>query len=222
MVGVLLLAALPSAGAPELNGPYNGDLGVLQFDTQDGRVSGHYDRGGACNFEPDRRVVEGLFEGADVVVRQRMVNRRIAPTPMEGRVCAAAWDGQRLTFYASTQGIGLVKETLEQRLGLAADAVRVVCADVGGGFGSKGGVSSEELLVAWLALRLGGTVRWAETRSENLTAMGHGRGQVQDVEIGATRDGKVTGLRMHITQEAGAYADAMSIVSAGSPAPASA
>ncbi len=152
--------------------------------------------------------VEGLFDDADVVVRQRMVNRRIAPMPMEGRACAAAWDGRRLTFYASTQGIALVKETLEQRLGLADGAVRVVCADVGGGFGSKGGVSSEELLVAWLALRLGGTVRWAESRSENLTAMGHGRGQVQDVEIGATLEGKVVGLRVHITQEAGAYADA--------------
>ncbi len=152
--------------------------------------------------------VDGLFDGADVVVRQRMVNRRIAPTPMEGRACAAAWDGRRLTFYASTQGIALTRDTLAQRLGLPEDAVRVVCLDVGGGFGSKGGVSAEELLVAWLALRLGGTVRWAETRSENLTSMGHGRGQVQDVEIGATRDGKVTGLRMHITQEAGAYPDA--------------
>jgi carbon-monoxide dehydrogenase large subunit len=152
--------------------------------------------------------VEGLFDGADVVVRQRMVNRRIAPTPMEGRAVAAAWDGRRLTFYASTQGIALTRETLSQRLGLSEDAVRVVCADVGGGFGSKGGVSAEELLVAWLAIRLGGTVRWAETRSENLTSMGHGRGQVQDVEIGATRDGKIVGLRMHITQEAGAYADA--------------
>ncbi|HEV8296732.1 MAG TPA: xanthine dehydrogenase family protein molybdopterin-binding subunit [Acidimicrobiales bacterium] len=151
--------------------------------------------------------VEGLFDGADEVVTLTMINRRMAPAPMEGRACAAAWDGTRLTCYASTQGIAATKMVLAATFGLDSEAVRVVAADVGGGFGSKGGASQEELLVAWLALRLGGTVRWAETRSENLLAMTHGRGQVQTVEVGATRDGRIVGLHMDIVQEAGAYPD---------------
>lgn len=85
--------------------------------------------------------------------------------------------------------------------------MRVVAADVGGGFGAKGGLSSEEIVVTKLALDLGGVVRWAETRSENLLAMSQGRGQEQTVEIGATNDGRIVALRMHIDQEAGAYAD---------------
>lgn len=158
-------------------------------------------------------VADDLFDGADVVVRQRMINRRVAPLPMEGRVAAATWEDDRLTYFASTQGVSALRDTLAQLLGLDPGAVRVICADVGGGFGAKGLPYPEEILVAWLALRLGGTVRWAETRSENLTAMTHGRGQVQDVAVGATRDGRIVALSMDIIQESGAYPD----VGAGLP-----
>ena len=157
--------------------------------------------------------VDGLFDTADVVVEQRMVNRRMAPAPMEGRAAAATWDGARLTFYASTQGVGVTRDGIVGVFGLAREAVRVIAADVGGGFGAKGGLSHEELIVLWATLRLGGTIRWAETRSENLLAMGHGRGQVQTIEIGATNDGHIVGMRMDIAQEAGAYPD----VGAGLP-----
>ena len=161
----------------------------------------------------DLPAVEGLFDGADVVVEQRMINRRMAPAPMEGRAAAANWDGTRLTLYASTQGVGATRDGIVGVFGLAKEAVRVVAADVGGGFGSKGGLSPEELIVLWSAMRLGGTIRWAETRSENLLAMSHGRGQVQTVEMGATNDGHIVGMRMDIAQEAGAYPD----VGAGLP-----
>ena len=156
---------------------------------------------------------DDLFAAADVVVRQRMINRRVAPLPLEGRTCAAAWGDGRLVYYASTQGVSALRDTLALLLGLEPAAVRVICADVGGGFGAKGLPYPEEILVAWLAMRLGGTVRWAETRSENLTAMTHGRGQVQDVSVGATRDGRIVALGMDIIQESGAYPD----VGAGLP-----
>jgi len=146
-----------------------------------------------------------LHAGADVVVRQRIVNHRVAPLPMEGRVCAAAWDGHRLTFYASSQGVNVARHQLADRLGLDPGAVRVIAADVGGGFGSKGLLSPEELVVAWLAIRTGHPLRWAETRSENLLAMPHGRGQTQEVSIGATRDGRLVSLGLDILQDAGAY-----------------
>jgi carbon-monoxide dehydrogenase large subunit len=158
--------------------------------------------------------IDDLFDDADVVVEQRMVNRRMAPAPMEGRAAAAHYDGSRLTLYASTQGVGATRDGIVAIFGLPREAVRVLAADVGGGFGSKGGLSPEELIVLWAALRLGGTVRWAETRSENLLAMGHGRGQVQTVRLGATSDGRIVGMHMDIVQEAGAYPD----VGAGLPA----
>ena len=93
--------------------------------------------------------VDGLFDGADVVVEQRMINRRMAPAPMEGRVAAAKWDGRRLTLHASTQGVAATRDGIVGIFGLDKEAVRVVAADVGGGFGSKGGLSPEELIVLW-------------------------------------------------------------------------
>jgi carbon-monoxide dehydrogenase large subunit len=151
--------------------------------------------------------VDDPFSGADVVVSQRVVNQRVAPAPMEGRACAAVWDGARLTLQVSTQGVAVAKAALEDAFGLDPGAVRVIATDVGGGFGSKGVLTAEELMVAWLAMRLGRPVRWAETRSENLSAMVHGRAQVQTVEIGATSDGRLVGLRLDILQDAGAYPD---------------
>jgi len=63
-VGLFLMAALPAAGAPILDGAYHGELGVLQFATDDaGRVVAHYEGGGKCPYEPERRLVEGTFQG---------------------------------------------------------------------------------------------------------------------------------------------------------------
>src|SRR5437763_574857 len=78
--------------------------------------------------------IDDLFNGADVVVEQRMVNRRMAPAPMEGRVAAATWDGARLTLYASTQGVSATRDGIVGIFGLDKQAVRVIAADVGGGF----------------------------------------------------------------------------------------
>ena len=158
--------------------------------------------------------VDGLFDGADVIVKESMVCHRVAPTPMEGRTCAAVWDGERLTYHAASQGVSMVKMMMAGYLGLDPSQVRVISRDVGGGFGAKSLPTPEEILTAWLARELGRPVRWAETRSENLVAMGHGRGQEQSVEIGATRDGRIVGLHMTIDQDSGAYPD----IGAGLPA----
>src|SRR5207237_1713827 len=77
----------------------------------------------------------------------------------------------------------------------------------GGGFGAKGGVYPEAVVVAALAKKLGRPVVYQETRSENLIVMTNGRGQVQDVEVGVRNDGTVTALRARIIGDAGAYAN---------------
>ncbi len=147
----------------------------------------------------------GAFEDCDVVVRQDIVNQRLAPVPMEGRAVAANWADGKLTVWVSTQNAQISRFIVAMVLGLDASAVRVITPDVGGGFGAKVGVDRDVLAVAWAARRTGRPVRWTETRSENLVGMTHGRAQQQSVTIGGTRDGRIRGYRLDIVQDTGAY-----------------
>jgi carbon-monoxide dehydrogenase large subunit len=149
---------------------------------------------------------DDLFADCEVVVTQRMVNQRVAPCPLEVRSGAAGWgeDG-RLTQYASNQAPHGAKAALAGVYGLEADRVRVIAPDVGGGFGAKIGLYAEDLLLPWLARAAGRPVRWTETRSESMVALGHGRAQVQYATIGGSRDGRVLAYRLEVVQDAGAY-----------------
>jgi carbon-monoxide dehydrogenase large subunit len=149
---------------------------------------------------------EALFEGCEVVVRLRIENQRVAACPLECRAAAAAWapDG-RLHYWVSTQHAHGVKDAVAGIYGLDPAQVRVVAPDVGGGFGAKIGASPEEVLLPWLAKQLDRPMRWGETRTENMLAMGHGRAQVQYVELGGSRDGKLGAYRLKVLQDAGAY-----------------
>ncbi|HUC35535.1 MAG TPA: xanthine dehydrogenase family protein molybdopterin-binding subunit [Acidimicrobiales bacterium] len=149
---------------------------------------------------------DSFFEGCDVVVRERVVNQRVAPCPLEVRGAAARWEPDgKLVFNVSTQAPHAVRDALVKCLGITPEQVQVVAPDVGGGFGSKGGNYPEELLVAWLARRVGRPCRWVETRSESMLGLGHGRAQVQDFEIGGSSDGKILAYRLDLLQDAGAY-----------------
>ena len=91
--------------------------------------------------------------------------------------------------------------------GVEADVVRIITPDVGGGFGAKITTYPEEIVLGLLATRVDRPVRWQETRSESMMALGHGRAQVQHVTIGGTRDGTVTHYRLHVIQDSGAFCD---------------
>jgi aerobic carbon-monoxide dehydrogenase large subunit len=147
--------------------------------------------------------IEGLFDGCDATVSFRTINQRVAPCPLEVRGSAAAWVDGRLIFWTSTQQVQGVRDAL---LGVYADSnPRVITPDVGGGFGAKIGPYVEDMLLPALAQVAGRPVRWHEHRSESMTNLGHGRGQVQDVTIGGTRDGKVLAYRLTIKADIGAY-----------------
>src|SRR5215470_10270926 len=150
------------------------------------------------------------LEGAEIVVRARFVNQRVAPVPMEpnGALAIAGVAGAEpsLTLWASVQAPHDTRRIIAQVLGLDPAQVRVRTATVGGGFGGKIPTYPEHVVIVWLARHMGTAVRWSETRSENMVAMTHGRGQVQHVELGATRDGRVLGLRAFVIQDIGAYA----------------
>lgn len=149
------------------------------------------------------------FSGCEAVAEAVMVNQRIAPVPLESRAAAAVWsddaDEARLTFYSSTQAPHRVRDALAEMLGLDADEVRVVTPDVGGGFGAKGVVSPEELVVAALSRAVGRPVMWVETRSENLVSWVHGRAQRQRFRVGGDRSGRITHYEVEMVQDAGAY-----------------
>lgn len=142
----------------------------------------------------------------EVVVRQRILNQKVAPCPLEVQAATARWtDEGRLEVWCTSQGPHVVKAALQAVHGLTADQVRVVSPDVGGAFGGKAFPAPEQLLLPWIARRVGAPVRWTETRSESMLNIGHGRGQIQDVVIGGTRDGRVLVYDLTITQDVGAY-----------------
>ncbi|MGH9082912.1 MAG: xanthine dehydrogenase family protein molybdopterin-binding subunit, partial [Acidimicrobiales bacterium] len=147
------------------------------------------------------------LDGADVVVTARFVNQRLAAIPLEpnGTLVVPGADGQ-LVCYVSSQAPFQVREAIRRALGRTAEQVRVVVPAVGGGFGAKGGVYPEQIVLAAIAERTARPVRHVETRSENLLAMTQGRGQVQDVELGATADGRIVGMRARTVTDFGAYA----------------
>ena len=147
-----------------------------------------------------------FFADCEVTVTQRVMNQRLAPCPMEPRSGLASWgDDGRLTQWACVQHPQAVREALCGFYGYAPEQVRVIAPDVGGGFGAKIGLYTEEMLLPWLAKRHERPVRWTETRSESMLALGHGRAQTQTFTIGGNRDGKVLAYRLEVIQDAGAY-----------------
>ncbi len=150
------------------------------------------------------------LEGAEVVVRGRFENQRVAVMPMEpNSIAVVPGSGEDLydvTAYASTQMPHALARLLSEVLGMERERVRVVTPHVGGAFGAKAGLASEHTAIVGAARKLGRPLRWVESRSENLQSMPHGRGQIQYVEMGLTREGKITGLRCRIVGDAGAYA----------------
>ncbi len=183
---------------PPVLDPAQAAAGPVLFPAAGTNVAASFGDPGA--FDP------GLFDGCDVVVSAGIVNQRIAPAPMETRAAAAVWgpDG-RLTAWIPNQGAQGTRRALAALLGLDPARLRIITPDVGGAFGAKFGADPEHAVVCWVARELGRPARWAETRSENLVAMGHGRAQQQTVTIGGRRDGTVTAYRLEILQDAGAY-----------------
>jgi len=145
--------------------------------------------------------------GAEVVVRERFRLHRGAGMAMETRAITARWDADlgQLTVWATTQAPQILRRLLARFLGLAEHAVRVVTQDIGGGFGPKAIVYSEDILVPYLARALGRPVRFVETRREHLLAVTQERDQWHDAELGLTREGRIVALRDTFVHDCGAF-----------------
>jgi len=146
----------------------------------------------------------GLAE-ADVVVERRIVNHRTAGAAIEPRGVLAEWRADRLTLYSSTQIPHIARVVLSIQLGISEDRIRVVAPEVGGGFGSKLQVYGEEVLACYCSRKLDRPIKWIATRSEDMLTTHHGRDNISYAKIGATRDGKLTGIYAKVLQDCGSY-----------------
>jgi aerobic carbon-monoxide dehydrogenase large subunit len=139
--------------------------------------------------------------------KRRFYHHRYAAMPMECRGVVAAYEPRTdtMTIWSSTQVVHWVRREAAGLLGLPEARVRCVALDVGGGFGGKGHVYPEDLLVTFLARRLGRPVRWIEARSEHLMSATHSRDQTHDLEVGFDDDGHILALRDDYIVDCGAW-----------------
>ncbi len=151
--------------------------------------------------------VAKAFAEADLVVEGEVTHPRVSGAPMEGRGVVATPDGSGgVVTWTSTQAPHIVGDAIAECVRLDADKVRVITPDVGGGFGLKAHVYVEEVLIAWIGMRVGGPVKWIEDRSEHLQAANHARDQRINFSAAVRKDGRVLGLRATILSNIGAYA----------------
>ena len=155
----------------------------------------------------DREASDAVFAAADVVVSERILQQRLLPTAMEPRAASAQYNAAtgELTLWCTSQNPHIHRFIVSAVTGLPENKVRVIAPEVGGGFGSKIPCYPDEALVSWAAMKLGVPIRWAETRSENYLTTIHGRDHVQFVDMAASNDGKILGVRATVYAGMGAY-----------------
>ncbi|MEZ5114902.1 MAG: xanthine dehydrogenase family protein molybdopterin-binding subunit [Candidatus Nanopelagicales bacterium] len=159
---------------------------------------------------------EAAKAAADVVVTRRFINQRLIPSPMEPRAIVVAPMGTsgEITMWTATQIPHVLRLLLALSTGIPENMIRVVAPDVGGGFGAKLQIYREEVLALVIANKIGRPLKWNETRGEDMVATHHGRDQIQDIEIAATKDGKILGLKVDLLADMGAY---LQIITPGTP-----
>ena len=147
------------------------------------------------------------FAEADLIVEGRFAYPRVAGMPMETRGVLAAEDTPTglLTVWLSTQVPFAVRSAIAPVVGLPEEQIRVIVPDVGGGFGTKGHVYPEDIVVPAVARRLGRPVKWIESRREHFLSAAADRDQVHDARLGVRRDGNIVALETAFTRDHGAY-----------------
>ncbi len=155
----------------------------------------------------DDTAIDQAFADAEVVISQRMVNQRLAPTAMEPRGVVAHYElgKEAMTIWSSTQNPHILRSFIAVMTGLGQDQVRAIAPEVGGGFGAKINIYGEEYVAAAISKRLGLPVKWVEDRSEAFLATTHGRDIIGYVDLAAKRDGTVLGLKLRLIADVGAY-----------------
>jgi carbon-monoxide dehydrogenase large subunit len=141
------------------------------------------------------------------VTRLTLLDNRLVTCFMEPRAALAEWDAAagRYTLHASLQSVHALALNLARVLRVPVERVRCVTADVGGGFGSKIQPYPEYAALAWAARRLGRPLKWVSSRTEGFLTDAQSRDHVLTGELGLDATGRITALRVHSTQNLGAY-----------------
>ena len=151
--------------------------------------------------------VDGALARAPHRLQRRFYHHRYAAMPMECRGVVGLHDPRTdsVTIWSATQVVHWVRREAATVLKLPEARVRCIALDVGGGFGVKGHVYPEDLLIPFLARRLGRPVQWIEDRHEHLLCSCQSRDQIHDVEVGFDDNGRVLGLRDRFIVDCGAW-----------------
>ena len=151
--------------------------------------------------------VEEAFRRAPHTLRRRFHHHRYTGVPMECRGVVADYDVRTgsLTVWSSTQVVHSVRREVANLLGMPESRVRCVAPDVGGGFGIKGHVYPEDILIAYLARTLGRPVKWIEDRREHFACSIHSRDQLHEAEIAFDGEGRILAVRDRFTLDCGAW-----------------
>lgn len=164
----------------------------------------------------EEAVVDAATTLAEIMVSRRVVSPRQSAAPIEPRGAVALWRGDDLHMWSSTQRPHGLRDQVCAVYEMGKPQVHVIAGPhVGGGFGGKGGVAVEEVLLPRLAKMVGRPVRWIDTRSEYQTAAQQSRGEVVDVELSGSADGRFEAIRVHITKDCGAYPVVGGVLPAG-------
>ena len=165
----------------------------------------------------DKDAAGQAIDGAQVVVKERIINQRLIPTPMETRGSIGRYDVAtgEFTLWATSQAPHVHRLLLTAFVfGTPEHKMRVISPNVGGGFGQKIFTYPDMVFTLWAARKLGRPVKYVEDRSENYKTSTHGRDHISDAELAGTRDGKITGLRVHTYANLGGY---LSTIAPGIP-----
>ena len=165
----------------------------------------------------DRADVDAAFEGAVHVTTLELINNRLVPNAMEPRAAVGDYDRatDSLTLYTTSQNPHVARLVLSAFFQIAPEhKLRVVAPDVGGGFGSKIYVYSEETACVWAARKVNRPVKWTAERSESFLSDAHGRDHVTKVDLAMDGDGKFLAMRCSTKANLGGY---MSLFSSAVP-----
>ncbi len=179
-------------------------------------VHDEYDENRAYTWTLQNGEIDRLFSEAAVTVKEHYRQQRLIPNAIEPRsvLVQPVLATDEYTMWSATQVPHIARVTLSGTTGIPETKLRVIAPDVGGGFGSKLNVYAEEALCLVLARRLGLPIKWTEERSEAYLATIHGRDVLQEIELAASAEGKITAVRVRLTAAMGAY---MQLVSPGIP-----
>jgi len=141
-----------------------------------------------------------------IVIEREIEQQRLIPSFMEPRSVVVDPTSEQITMWSSTQIPHIVRFALAATTGVPESKIRVIAPDVGGGFGGKLALTPEEWITFAIARRISRPVKYTETRSESLVSGHHGRAQHQKLTLAAEKDGTVTGLKVELIADLGAYA----------------